>query len=377
MTQKERNEYENKLRTIVKEKLLLHNKEFAVLDKESDSVNLHRLFFAYYNEVPNTKYIAGLNTDRAFKIFATENKEQILKTHYSEYYNVKQKKMCYVQIIFFLQNGIAVHIDAEMLKVAFTKENEAIAQGWIDWAKKFRKKVKRLTNEICLVTTSTFSGLDTTAIKIKKPKLNLTQNYNDDIVETHKSMVKKIREKDASGLFLFHGLPGTGKSTYIKFLIHHLNKKVIFMSPKLAGNLDAPELMNFLIANSNAVIVIEDAEELITAREGSRNSSISTLLNLTDGLLGECLNIQVIATFNTKIANIDKALLRKGRLQTLYEFKELSVEKANDLLQQIGVKNYFSSRDMTLAEIYNTKENEYQFKNERTAIGFIQNVKVG
>jgi ATPase family associated with various cellular activities (AAA) len=355
-----------------KEKLLLHNKEFAVLDKETDSVNLHRLFFAYYNEVPNTKYIAGLNTDKAFKIFASENKEQIVKVHYSEYFNHKQKKMCYIQIIYFLKNGIAVHIDAEMLRVAFTNENETIAQGWIEWAKTFKKKEPRLTNEICLVTTSSFGGLETTAIKIKKPKLNLTQNYNYDIVEIHQSMVKKLREKNANGLFLFHGLPGTGKSTYIRFLIHHLNKKVIFMSPKLAGNLDAPELMSFLLRNANAVIVIEDAEDLISERETSRNSSISTLLNLTDGLLSECLNIQVIATFNTHITNIDKALLRKGRLQALYQFKELSVAKSNDLLQQIGVNNYYTNKAMTLAEIYNTKEESYQFKNERTPIGFIQ-----
>lgn len=149
------------------------------------------------------------------------------------------------------------------------------------------------------------------------------------------------------------------------------------MSPKLAGNLDAPELMSFLIRNSKSVIVIEDAEELITARDSGRNSSISTLLNLTDGLLGECLNIQVIATFNTQIANIDKALLRKGRLQTLYEFKELSIVKSNALLQEIGVTNYYTNKAMTLAEIYNTKEEAYQFKNERTAIGFIQPAKVG
>ncbi len=149
------------------------------------------------------------------------------------------------------------------------------------------------------------------------------------------------------------------------------------MSPKLAGNLDAPELMSFLIRNTNTVIVIEDAEELITARDGGRNSSISTLLNLTDGLLGECLNIQVIATFNTQIADIDKALLRKGRLQTLYQFKELTIAKSNSLLQELGVKDYYTNRAMTLAEIYNTKEETFQFKVERATIGFIQPAKVG
>jgi glucose-1-phosphate thymidylyltransferase short form len=79
--------------------------------------------------------------------------------------------------------------------------------------------------------------------------------------------------------------------------------------------------------NKNSVFVIEDAEELITSREEVRNSNLSMLLNLTDGLLGESLGIQIIATFNTDVKNIDKALLRKGRLSQIYAFKALSIEE--------------------------------------------------
>lgn len=67
-------------------------------------------------------------------------------------------------------------------------------------------------------------------------------------------------------------------------------------------------------------IVIEDAEDLLVSRDTNHNSGISMLLNLTDGLLGQSLGIQVICTFNTHVSNIDRALLRKGRLIALYEF---------------------------------------------------------
>ena len=351
-------------------------KSYSALEGGNVYVNIKKIFYAYYEVIPNMKNIDRISCKKMLRAIKTEKSEQILKIHYRQVYDRSIGKMIYIDLIYFMKDGIVINLDDEEVCIAFAPENEAKAQTWIDWSKTFTLRKKSTINEICLVTQST-EGLRTTAIKIKKPKLNLTQNYNDDIVETHKSMVKKLREKDANGLFLFHGLPGTGKSTYIKFLIHHLNKKVIFMSPKLAGNLDAPELMSFLIRNSDSVIVIEDAEELITARDGGRNSSISTLLNLTDGLLGECLSIQVIATFNTQIANIDKALLRKGRLQTLYHFSELSIAKSNALLQEIGVTNYYTNKAMTLAEIYNTKEEAYQFKNERVAIGFIQPAKVG
>ena len=63
-----------------------------------------------------------------------------------------------------------------------------------------------------------------------------------------------------------------------------------------------------------------------------RNSNLAMILNITDGILGESLGIQIIATFNTDVQNIDPALKRKGRLKSAYEFKALSPEKANVLL---------------------------------------------
>jgi hypothetical protein len=98
------------------------------------------------------------------------------------------------------------------------------------------------------------------------------------------------------------------------------------------------------------------------------------LLNLTDGLLGESLGIQIIATFNTHIANVDKALLRKGRLIALYEFKALSIEKAKILLEEKGINNNDITRSMTLADIYNAEENDYSYKYyPHPPIGFFKN----
>jgi len=38
-------------------------------------------------------------------------------------------------------------------------------------------------------------------------------------------------------------------------------------------------------------------------------------------LLGAGFNIQIMATFNTSLKNLDPALMRKGRLKLSYEFK--------------------------------------------------------
>ena len=118
--------------------------------------------------------------------------------------------------------------------------------------------------------------------------------------------------------------------------------------------MDNPEITSLIISNPNSIIIIEDAEELIVSREKDSNPAISMLLNLTDGLLGYCLGMNFICTFNTQLGNIDNALLRKGRLTTLYEFKALTVDKTNQLLKKIQDERAPSRTPLTLAEIYNS-----------------------
>ena len=92
---------------------------------------------------------------------------------------------------------------------------------------------------------------------------------------------------------------------------------------------------------------------------------MSILLNLTDGIIGDVLNIKLICTFNTSLSNIDKALLRKGRLSLKYEFKKLAKEKCRKLLN-----DYTINEDMSLADLYNRDdENDYSKTNSKK-IGF-------
>lgn len=137
----------------------------------------------------------------------------------------------------------------------------------------------------------------------------------------------------------------------------------------MAFELDNLSMTPFLLDNRNSVLVIEDAEELITSRDEVRNSSLSMLLNLADGLLGKSLEIQIIATFNTDVKNIDKALLRKGRLSVIYEFKPLALDRTNDLLNKLG-HSIEVSQPLSVADIFNFEiSNNYEPKLQK-AVGF-------
>ena len=67
------------------------------------------------------------------------------------------------------------------------------------------------------------------------------------------------------------------------------------------------------------------------------------------------MNIQIIATFNTKLINIDNALLRPERLMARKEFSELSIEKGKYLASKINISPDLIDKKMTLADIYALK----------------------
>ena len=103
----------------------------------------------------------------------------------------------------------------------------------------------------------------------------------------------------------------------------------------------------------NSILILEDAEEVLLDREmeGNRNQAISNILNITNGLLNDALQIQIIATFNMNKKSIDKALLRAGRLIEEWHFDNLTVEEANKLALHLGSDKIYS-KPTPIADIY-------------------------
>jgi ATP-dependent 26S proteasome regulatory subunit len=149
------------------------------------------------------------------------------------------------------------------------------------------------------------------------------------------------------------GDPGTGKTTFIRYLTSRLKKNIIFISPDMVDSITDPAFIPFLMKNNDSILIIEDAEPALEKRgNGGRSSAVSNVLNLTDGLLSDCLKISIVATFNTGIKNIDEALTRKGRLLMNYKFEKLSVDKSKKLLKKLGHQEVEVNEPMTLADIY-------------------------
>jgi ATP-dependent 26S proteasome regulatory subunit len=238
--------------------------------------------------------------------------------------------------------------------------------------KKISKYVQdsKIKSKISLVTT-TRAGLGTVEQNIKPTNIDIPMNYGEGFVKIHEKIVSRLNEDKGKGLVLLHGLPGTGKTNYIRHLCGQLNKEIIFIPPFMADSIASPDFITFLLEHTNSILVIEDAEKVVLDRDGDGSSrqGVSNLLNITDGLLSDCLSIQIIATFNTSRDRIDKALLRKGRLIAEWKFDALSVEDSNKLLNSIGREDV-TNKPLTLTEIYNMDEEVNVVQEERRAIGF-------
>lgn len=218
-------------------------------------------------------------------------------------------------------------------------------------------------------------GLGLQSVQLKNTNIDLEKNYGVDLKNKHDKFLSHLKQKNTNGLFLFHGKPGTGKTTYIKHLCCLTNKKTIFVPNGLTSYIDDPDFVQLLFKHRNCIILIEDAEKCIETRdENSSNLSISTILNLTDGILGEALGANVIITFNTDRDNIDNALLRKGRLKGEHSFDLLSIEKAKDLACFLGLEDKIEiNNPMSLADIYAYKDQKTDLlkeEEEKRSMGF-------
>jgi len=313
-------------------------------------------YLQQFGKLPCSSGIEDVMVEKIIAYINDGNAGKVEAAYQNNYYNWKSARNEFTRTIFVLGQQVIIDVGTDDVEILFGSNQYEYVNNLLEFFKSCRADAKEEAFEINIITLNS-SGLELKQLTIQPTQLNLDLYYNDDFAPVDAVIKARQLKDNDKGIILLHGLPGTGKTTYLRHLIGSLKKRALFVSPGVAENLMNPEFLDLLIDNPNAVLIIEDAENIIMDRRRNDSSSVSNLLNLSDGLLSDCLNVQIICTFNSALPMVDKALTRKGRLIARYEFGKLSAIKAQRLSNHLGFNNDID-KPMTLAEITHPGEQE-------------------
>jgi hypothetical protein len=164
-------------------------------------------------------------------------------------------------------------------------------------------------------------------------------------------------------LVLWHGDPGTGKTTAVRALsrawapwcdTHYvLDPEQLFSRPQY--------LLEVAGATSLAdedgqwrLVVAEDCDEYLRADARARaGASLGRLLNLCDGILGHGLRVVLLLTTNEDVGRLHPAVVRPGRCLAQVPFERFPRAQAEAWL---GAGAQVPRDSLTLAELYALRE---------------------
>jgi ATP-dependent 26S proteasome regulatory subunit len=221
-----------------------------------------------------------------------------------------------------------------------------------------------------------YEEYDFEPLDVKIPKIDLELNYGENFKPIYDKIIQKLKTNN-KGLYMFHGEPGTGKSSFIKYLTSVIDKEFIFIPTSFIEKfISDPDIFSILVKKKKCVIILEDAEKILVSRERQDNEYISTILNLSDGILSDMIQASVVITYNCDDAKIDKALKRKGRTMIDYKFDKLSIDDSKKLAKTLKfTDSQINSikEPMSLSEIYNINDDNKYYKEEEKSdriVGF-------
>lgn len=351
----------------------MEDEHIQVTDSVGQGDSIDTPMYRHYRLRP---YHLAKDLDSVYDVerLVEEHRDQLIRSARDLGHNQsgQKNKLTWANLLFDRGGGIFWHVRVKnshyslgpTYSVIVMAGDPETAAGELDYlAKNFRRATDDDYPGFFMLTQQVDRygrGHETSRVPIRENSLHdgteLELHYGKGFTEWSSAFEAGLAE---TGLSILRGAPGTGKTSYLRHLIAKLTDthRFYYLSPDsygLLGNDNFPELWkNEADQHQNAipVIVIEDAENLLMERVAGAHNPVSTLLNLTDGFIGDLVRVHIICTLNCDVASLDDAILRPGRQKFFREFTALSYEQSAALAAHLGV-TLAEEKEYTLAEIY-------------------------
>jgi hypothetical protein len=192
--------------------------------------------------------------------------------------------------------------------------------------------------------------LESMDIPVSEKNLPFEQMFPMLAGESLSAYYDRFIASDASILILI-GPPGTGKTSFVRGLLHHTcNNAILTYHTKL---LESDEFFaQWFRSRDEDIVIMEDADTILSPRSDG-NSMMHRFLNLGDGLISMPHKKMIFTTNLPSVSAIDDAILRPGRTHDVLNFRRLDHTESKAVCDIAGVDHPDSSgKDFSIAELF-------------------------
>lgn len=177
-----------------------------------------------FGKAPSVLFINNIDPGKALEYLLTNVAGKVIQVHQSNFYNWEQQRQEFTLSIVELEGRILIELGRDFAELAYDvldhDRAEQIMQALID----FPKEKEEGQHQIHIINSNNY-GLDLKPLNIQPSELDLNLYYNDDFIEVDAKIQERLLKEQDKGIVLLHGLPGTGKTTYLRYLIGKVRKK--------------------------------------------------------------------------------------------------------------------------------------------------------
>ena len=187
-------------------------------------------------------------------------------------------------------------------------------------------------------------------VHLPPAKTKLRAEFYPDLGDPYRFMDDYLSSE--ASVLLLAGPPGTGKTTLLRHMIleRRLTAHVIYDEKLMERD---QIFQDFLFDTASDIMIIEDADTILSAREDDGNKLMSRFLSVSDGLI-KLPNKKLVFTTNINdFSRVDQALMRPGRCYNVVHTRPLNLAEAQAAAKVADLPIPTERKEYTLAELFN------------------------